>query len=450
MSSNPNLNQAALSVLKEFVNANAVYVGYSGGMDSHVLLHTVSQSREQISKEIFAIHVNHGLNEKANQWAEHCQNVCDAIDIKLIQINLDATAPKGESQEEWARDLRYEAVENILDKNDLFLTAHHKDDLAETILLQLLRGAGPAGLSAMPEKTQLGEGWHVRPLLDFTREEMASYAADNNLNWINDDSNDDVRFDRNYLRQMVMPSLKQRWPGVLKTLSRAAGIQSNVNELIEDLAAQDLSLCIKPENNTLNAHHLGALSSARAVNVIRYWLKMHQYRSPGAKVLEQILSDIVNSQSDTSPCIRWGDVEIRRYRDMVFLTRGLPTVSDDAKLISWNISDECELEFGKLKADIITGQGIAYNKITGSRINIRYRTGHEQIKLGGHHHTLKNVFQEKGIPPCFRAIIPLIYIDNRLVEITGLCIDEDFTAGPDEKSLFISWDRADEIYAMQY
>ncbi len=282
MSSNPNLNQAALSVLKEFVNANAVYVGYSGGMDSHVLLHTVSQSREQISKEIFAIHVNHGLNEKANQWAEHCQNVCDAIDIKLIQINLDATAPKGESQEEWARDLRYEAVENILDKNDLFLTAHHKDDLAETILLQLLRGAGPAGLSAMPEKTQLGEGWHVRPLLDFTREEMASYAADNNLNWINDDSNDDVRFDRNYLRQMVMPSLKQRWPGVLKTLSRAAGIQSNVNELIEDLAARDLSFCIKPENNTLNAHHLGALSSARAVNVIRYWLKMHQYRSPGA------------------------------------------------------------------------------------------------------------------------------------------------------------------------
>jgi tRNA(Ile)-lysidine synthase len=317
-------------------------------------------------------------------------------------------------------------------------------------LLQLLRGAGPAGLSAMPEKTQLGEGWHVRPLLDFTREEMASYATDNNLNWIDDDSNDDVRFDRNYLRQMVMPSLKQRWPGVLKTLSRAAGIQSNVNELIEDLAARDLSFCIKPENNTLNAHHLGALSSARAVTVIRYWLKMHQYRSPGAKVLEQILSDIVNSQSDTSPCIRWGDVEIRRYRDMVFLTRGLPTVSDDAKLISWNISHECELEFGKLKADIITGQGIAYNKITGSRINIRYRTGHEQIKLGGHHHTLKNVFQEKGIPPCFRAIIPLIYIDNRLVEITGLCIDEDFTAGPDEESLFISWDRADEIYAMQY
>lgn len=113
-------------------------------------------------------------------------------------------------------------------------------------------------------------------------------------------------------------------------------------------------------------------------------------------MLEQILSDIVNSQSDTSPCIRWGDVEIRRYRDMVFLTRGLPTVSDDAKLISWNISHECELEFGKLKADIITGQGIAYNKITGSRINIRYRTGHEQIKLGGHHHTLKMYFRRKA------------------------------------------------------
>ncbi|NNE38505.1 MAG: tRNA lysidine(34) synthetase TilS [Gammaproteobacteria bacterium] len=135
---------------------------------------------------------------------------------------------------------------------------------------------------------------------------------------------------------------------------------------------------------------------------------------------------------------------------MIFLTRELPTSRQHNNQINWDTSRECLLEYGKLVAGQNTGQGIAYNMVAGKDINVRYRTGNEQIKLGGHHHTLKNIFQENGIPPCFRDLIPLIYIDHTLVEITGLCIDEDFMAKTGEKSLLISWDRAKEVYAMKY
>ncbi|NNE38745.1 MAG: tRNA lysidine(34) synthetase TilS, partial [Gammaproteobacteria bacterium] len=306
MTSKSGLDSKTLSILEKYHDANGIYVGYSGGMDSHVLLHIVSHFHDVLNKEIIAVHVNHGLNEKASQWADHCQSVCDFINLKLIQISVNASAPKGESQEEWARDLRYQAIMELIGKNDLFLTAHHKDDLAETLLLQLLRGAGPAGLAAMPEMAQLGTGRHVRPLLDFSREEIFCYATNQGLDWINDESNDDERFDRNYLRHRVMPVLKQRWPGMLKTLSRSADIQSGVNELIEDLAAQDMLVCLKTKNSTLSAQRLRELSNTRAINVIRYWLKSRQHRSPSARLLEQILTDVVNSEPDHSPFISWG------------------------------------------------------------------------------------------------------------------------------------------------
>ncbi len=449
MPSKTSLESKTLSLLKECQDGNHIYVGYSGGMDSHVLLNTVALCRENLTKEVIAVHVNHGLNEKACQWAEHCQVTCDALKIKFIQVDLNAVAPKGESQEEWARDLRYHAFMELLGPNDIISTAHHKDDLAETLLLQLLRGAGPAGLSAMPDKIQFGIGWHVRPFLGINRKEIVQYARELGLDWITDDSNDDERFDRNYLRHNIIPALKHRWPGMLKTFSRVARIQSGVNELIEDLAAQDLSSCLYIENNTLSAQSLGELTNTRAINVIRFWLKTRQHRSPGAKILEQILTDVVNSEPDASPCISWAGIQIRRYRDMIFLTHDLPATKQHHKKINWDTCDECLLDFGILRAGLNTGKGLSHKKIKGKDVNVRFRDGNEKIKLGGHHHSLKNVFQENGIPPCFRELIPLIYIDDTLVEIAGLCINNDFIAGPDEKSLLISWDRANEVYAMR-
>jgi tRNA(Ile)-lysidine synthase len=415
-----------------------------------VLLHVLVQCRNNLQQEIIAIHVNHGLNSNAGQWAEHCQAICDSLNIKLIQIQIDATAPRGESQEEWARNLRYDAIKKEIIKDDLFLTAHHQDDLAETLLLQLFRGAGPAGLSAMPVKTELGPGWHIRPFLGSCREDLAAYADAAGLKWIDDDSNSNERFDRNYLRHRVMPVIRDRWPGILNTLSRASGIQSEVNRLIEDLAAFDLNTCINTENYSLKQKCLGSLPVHRAINVVRYWLKIQQHRSPGARILQQIMIDVVNSEHNASPCISWDDIEIRRYRDMIFLTRNLPHISDVKRKITWDINDNCLLEYGRLSADKNIGSGIAYEKITGREISVRYRNGQEQIKQGGHHHSLKNVFQKYGIPPCFRKIIPLIYIDDTLVEIAGLYIDEDFITTPGKEALRVTWDRANEIYSMKY
>ena len=450
MSTNPSLLSHTLAILENSHDAENLYVGYSGGMDSHVLLHLLVQNQANIKSKIIAVHVNHGLSKESIEWARHCHDQCEKLRIKFILIDIDATAPKGESQEEWSRRLRYDALKKLLEVGDVLITAHHKDDLAETLLLQLFRGAGPAGLSAIPEKIQFGKGSHIRPFLNATRKELTEIANTMDHNWIMDNSNNDERFDRNYLRHKIMPGIKERWPGILKTLSRSARIQSDANELIEDLAEIDLSSCINLTNNTLKQSSIKNLSYPRSINLIRYWLKSQGKRSPSSAILEQILSDVVNSGTDASPCIRWDEIEIRRYREMIFLTRELPSMDEVNNDLRWEPGSECILKYGEIISKLNIGKGISFQKIDGKEISIRYRDSYEEIKLGGHHHSLKNIFQENGIPPCFRDLIPLIYMGNTLVEIAGLCINEDYQAKSGEQALQVVWNRAEEIYAMKY
>lgn len=450
MSTSPSLFSHALAIIKNYPDAENLYVAYSGGMDSHVLLNLLVHNQKFINPKIIAVHINHGLSKESRLWAKHCSDLCEKLEVKYIEIDVDAAAPKGESQEEWSRKLRYDALKKNLNAGDILFTAHHKDDLAETLLLQLFRGAGPAGLSAIPEYIKFGEGWHIRPFLNITRKELYEIANTIDHSWIVDDSNSDERFDRNYLRHKIMPVINERWPGVLKTLSRSARIQTEVTELIVELAKIDLYHCINLTNNTLNQSCIKNLSDSRSLNLIRYWLKTLGQRSPSSAILRQILIDIVHSGPDASPCIKLDDIEIRRYRDMIFLTQNLPSMSQLDNEIRWDPDYECKLKYGKIITKSTVGMGISIHKIDVNELSIRYRDGHEKIKLGGHHHTLKNIFQEKGIPPCFRDLIPLIYMGTTLVEIAGLCINEDFQAKSDEQTLQVVWNRAEEVYAMKY
>jgi tRNA(Ile)-lysidine synthase len=205
---------ALLMQLRELPDPTCYWVALSGGMDSRVLLHGLHALSPELAIPIKAIHLNHGLNRHAREWAYFCQQVCERLGIVCHVLTIDARPAAGQSPEAWARQLRYQAMEGLLEQGDILLIAHHQYDQAETLLLQLLRGAGPHGLAAMPRWVEFGLGWLGRPLLDFTRNTLKTYATAQGLTWIEDPSNQDTRFDRNLLRQAILPLLKQRWPSL--------------------------------------------------------------------------------------------------------------------------------------------------------------------------------------------------------------------------------------------
>jgi len=200
---------------------NTLWVGYSGGVDSHALLHLVATSNVKTAYLTKVIHVNHGISVHAHEWEAHCKNVCETLGLELITVRSTVEKDKGDSLEAKARECRYGAFESVFEKNDVMLTAHHQDDQAETLLLQLFRGAGPKGLSSMPSIRALAGGHLVRPLLNVTRDDIERYAQYHKLQYIVDDSNKDTTFDRNYIRHQVMPMIKDRWPSAAKALKRS-------------------------------------------------------------------------------------------------------------------------------------------------------------------------------------------------------------------------------------
>ncbi|MBT8438315.1 MAG: tRNA lysidine(34) synthetase TilS, partial [Gammaproteobacteria bacterium] len=261
---------------------NACYVvAYSGGLDSHVLLHCC----KQLKLPMRAVHIHHGLQTSADYWVKHCQNTCEELNVPVDVVYVDAQKKRGQSPEEAARIARYDALQNSLMPDDCLLTAQHLDDQSETLLLQLFRTASAAGLSGMPGRRRIGDNIHLRPLLPFTREELEVYAKENFLHWIEDPSNQDVSYDRNFIRKNVLPLLKDRWPEIAAQLSTVASLQSNNLRVLEDMAAIDLANVVHPLPlhgktsvyeviSVLSIARLKQLTSARLVNVLRYWVRL--------------------------------------------------------------------------------------------------------------------------------------------------------------------------------
>lgn len=436
------------SILPITPDTKNIWVGFSGGLDSHVLLHLLSLHKPHLRPKIVAIHINHGLNERADEWSAHCKKVCNDLGLEFRLVTVNAKAPSGESPEAWARLVRYNAMRDVVEEDDILLTAHHKDDMAETLLIQLLRGSGPAGLSAMPQVVRFGNGWHCRPLLAYNRQELHQLADECGLSWIEDDSNQDRKFDRNYLRHNVIPVIKDRWPSMTQTLSRAAGIQAESSFLLGELARIDLAECKHQQTGALKVTVLNSFSRARAANVIRYWIKLQGLSTPTASQLHRIINDVLNSKVDAEPCVEWEGIQLRRYRNSIFITQSLPDKSSKQGEGRWQLNSECRLIMGSLSAKRGKGNGIKVGKCPDNGVIIKYRHGSELIKKGGHHHSLKSLYQESGVPSCFRDYIPLIYIGEHLVAISGLHIDDDYAATPDEDAIQIHWSEAAEVFAL--
>lgn len=431
-----------LASLQKFclsLGLNQTYtIAYSGGMDSHVLLHLFSQLRARLPIQLRAVYINHGLSPHADQWALHCKKICDTLKIDFLAQKIQAKSTIGESPEEIARERRYAAFSKLLAPNDFLVTAHHKDDQAETLLIQLFRGAGPKGLSAMPAKKTLGQGFQIRPLLDFTRDDFKAYAAQHRLLWIEDESNADLNFSRNFIRHKVLPVLKERWPSVSHTLTRVSLNCAEAQVLLDHQAEQDLQKAEGSKPGLLSVKQTLNLDPLRQRQLLRYWLNGLGFEAPGFMQLHQIQRDILQARSDKMPFIVWNGVEIRRFRDDLYAMPMLLS-HDASQILAWDFSAPLTIASCVLKARKVLGQGL---RADVSHVTIRFRQGGEVCRLPGRicHHQLKKLFQEWQIPYWERNRMPLIYVGDELVAVVGFYMNEAFCAKTGELGYQFEWE----------
>ena len=422
-------------------------VGYSGGVDSHVLLHGLATHRDRWpERRLAAIYVDHGLQAASAVWGEHCGEVCHALDIPFRALRINARPAPGESPEAAARRARYAALAAELGPDAALLTAHHRDDQAETLLLQLLRGAGPHGLAAMPTAARLGQGWLLRPLLEVDRADLLAYAQAHQLRWIEDASNADAGFDRNYLRHRVLPLLRDRWPAANRTLARSARWCAETAAWLDAEAAVDLGRVGANRPDGLLIPALRELGEIRQRNVLRYWLGQLGLPVPDSRQLWHILHDVPTASRDRQPCIHWPGGEVRRYRNTLYAMPPL-ALHDARRDFVWrsNTNGYPPLELpgiGELALRETVGAGLRAATLANVALIVRFRQGGERFRPAGRRHgqALKKLWQEAGVPPWERDRLPLLYRNSQeegksgegLIAVVGLGVAAEAEAAPSE------------------
>jgi tRNA(Ile)-lysidine synthase len=417
------------------------WVAYSGGLDSTVLVHAVAALKSELGDAALgAVHVDHGLHAASAQWATHCTRVCESLGIPCRVVRVKVEAGRGESLESAAREARYRIFRDLLGDGEALCTAHHQDDQAETLLLQLLRGAGAAGLAGMPRHRPLGRGWLLRPLLGFGRAELKAFAEGLRLSWVEDPSNFLPHADRNYLRHTVLPLMRVRWPGLASTLARSAGHCGECGLLLELLAEQDLVLVQGSSPRTLSAQRLAALDAARQRNVLRAWLKRLGLPTAPAARLDSIGRHVVAAGRDRVPLVEWPGAEVRRYRGNLYALRPLPR-QDATQRIPWDMSGPLSLAAGQLGVRPALGQGLSAEHCRRLPVTVRFRRGGECCRPAGraHRRDLKRLLQEQGVPPWDRDRLPLVYLGDDLAAVGDLWVCEPHGAQPGEAGLAIHW-----------
>ncbi|HEY5701217.1 MAG TPA: tRNA lysidine(34) synthetase TilS [Gammaproteobacteria bacterium] len=438
MTSNPVID--ALRESLELAPPRApLLVGFSGGLDSHVLLHGLSTlCSAAAAGPLRAVHVHHGLHANADAWQEHCESVCQDLQVPLTVARVDVR-DNAQGPEAAARQSRYEAFEAQLARNEILCLAHHENDQAETFLLQLLRGAGPQGLSAMPVYTEFAAGGLLRPLLGASRSGICDYAEQSGLRWVEDASNADLRYDRNYLRHEVAPVLRARWPGAMRTIARAARHQAAIARIANALG-DAASLSAAGDGDTLDCAALVRLDRDIATLAVRAWLARGGYSSPTAKLMNRIFDEVIGAGEDANPLVAWRGVEVRRYRGRLHAMAPLAQADVDA-VVPWNPPESLELPHGRLEASPATGAGLDAGRCARGGVEVRFRSGGERCRPAGQTQssTLKHWFQQQGIPPWKRDRVPLIYVDSELAAVAGVWICAGFESAPGEPGWLLRW-----------
>lgn len=420
-------------------------LAYSGGLDSHVLLHLCARLAHADRRYAFrALHVHHGLQSAADAWPQHCAAVCAALGVPFKLLRVDARAAPGQSPEEAARLARYGALSAALRAGEALLTAQHADDQAETLLLQLLRGAGLPGLAAMPAVAAFGTTHLLRPLLSVSRTDLVEYAQAQHLHWIEDPSNRDSAFDRNYLRQNVLPLLTARWPSAAHSLSRAARHCAEAQQQLERLA-DDLLLQAEQGDaeTTLVTDVLRQWAAHEQRLVLRRWLNRQGFRAPATRVLQRVVDEVLTAAPARNPLVSWPEGSIRRYRQRLYALPPLPAF-DASTCLNWAAQTPLTLPGnGVLHGQATHGVGVRADWIQSGNCTVRYRQGGERCRLPGRHgqHTLKKLLQESAVPPWWRDRLPLLYLDDQLAAVADVWVCAPFAATADQPAVRLSWQK---------
>jgi len=414
-------------------------VAFSGGVDSTALLAALRGLRLP-ARSLRAVHVDHGLHADSGSWAARAVAVARGLDVPCEVLEAKVARARGESPEARARAARYRLLAGALRSGEVLLTAHHEDDQLETVLLMLLRGAGVAGLAAMPELAPFAGGFLARPLLTRSRAELEAFVRAAGLPHLEDPSNLDERLDRNFLRRRVLPIVRGRWPGAATTVGRSARHAAEAQHLLEGLAWSDLSAARHGES--LAAGALRALPPERRHNALRFWIAARGLAVPPTARLAEIAGPMLAARADAQPAIEWPGARIERHAGLLTLypagnaTRARPVRGPTAPreiAWAWRAETVCQLPEGlgkiELKAD---AHGPVNPGALPARLTIRWRRGGERLVVapGRPRRTLKSLLRESGLPPAERMRLPLVYGGARLLAVADLWVDESVQAGP--------------------
>ncbi|WP_019211529.1 tRNA lysidine(34) synthetase TilS [Yersinia massiliensis] len=421
-------------------------VGFSGGLDSSVLLHLLVCIRDQLIPElkIRAIHIHHGLNPLADEWVKHCQQQCDQWQIPLVvvRVNID---PRHNGIEAAARTARYQAFSSHLASDEVLLTAQHLDDQCETFLLALKRGSGPAGLSAMAAQMPFAHSQLLRPLLGFSRQILESYARVHLLQWIEDDSNQDDRFDRNFLRLNVLPLLNQRWPHFAQATARSASLCAEQEQLLDELLADNLQQ-LKTPHGAISIEGLSQASEAKRSALLRRWLAGQGAAMPSYSQLQRLWLEVAMARQDAEPQLTLGAYQVRRFRQYLYFVPMLDEIN--VQHLPWTIVQDTDVppeplalpaNLGVLSFVSSGGQAIRTPTV-GDEVSIGFGLRGD-IKIVGRHHSRpgKKIWQELGVPPWQRERIPLLYFGEQLIAAAGVFVTQAGQAKEGESCWYLNW-----------
>jgi len=423
-----SLSRRLAQLLPDFPDV-AVCVAFSGGADSTALLAALAQLRRPPLK-VRALHVDHRLHPHSANWAAHCRRVARALDVPLQVRTANIARARGESLEAAARAARYQLLGAALGEDEALVTAHHQDDQLETVLLQLLRGAGLAGIAAMPAVASFARGALVRPLLPWSRAELGAWVRSQGLAWIEDPGNSELRLDRNYLRTRVLPSIRARWPAAAATVTRAARHAAEAQRLLDALGAADAARA--SFGAMLSAKRLRTLSPERRRNALRFWITAAGHLAPPASRLEEIAGPLLQARADAQPLVRWEGTLLQRQADLLSLraASGAGGVLEEVTW-PWRRRRTCSLRGpgGKLTLKDDARGPLDLDALPAT-LTIRARRGGERLRpvRGGPRRALKSLLQEARVPVAERARLPLIFAAETLIAVGGLWLDESVQA----------------------
>jgi tRNA(Ile)-lysidine synthase len=408
-------------------------IAFSGGLDSTVLAHALANLSHHDDYysgiPVLAVHIDHGLQAESADWGVKCRETAAEFEIDFRSLLVNVQMESGKGPEASARDARYSALHAELRNGDWLLSAHHREDQAETLLLNLIRGSGPAGVAGIGSLRRFGPGWLVRPLLNVDRADIQQYALDENLNWVEDPSNTDRRFDRNFLRHEVLPRLKSRWPDIAARLQRSAGHAGEASQLLVELADIDIE-ALGGNTARLPIDALSVLSAARQRNVIRFAIRDLGLSTPTALQLELIMKEVILARVDAQPLVTWPGASVRRYRNGLYL---LPQNLADQVESRELEGTELELGAGLGVLSFESGADVGISKtLLDGGLTIKPRVGGERFSPYGQTHTreLKKLLQEEGVVPWMRDRLPLVYSGDRLLAVGDLWMARDAVTKP--------------------